>query len=493
MKRIKSTFTPNSVIHASEGCVSDKGIKYSVSITQSFVNVSDKARKNCKAIAVSEIVGCHVKGDKFNIIAYRSTPEGCCSPASLVRLLYTYRVESPSDCNEVARIIRNLACNVSITKNGDFTTASDHSASPSVSTVDAASRLFWVFINPVSGTKQALSIWDGCKGLFDDAGITYNVHITTRANDCLDLVKNCLSRDILKYDAIVTVSGDGLLLEALTGVMQRRDWKEVVNKVALYPLPGGTGNGLSKSIVNYGGMPYTPLHAALVCAKNYTRRMDVATYETEDMGRGYSFLELMWGLPADIDIESEVCRFMGSLRLELYGVQRICCLRKYKGCFSYLPSDSRSGPYYWDGKGTTGDEVAPFFQLLPDFDQPVPSTWKVMDGDWVMMWAMNVTHASGKDFVAPTAEIDDGYYTCIILRDVGRCSLLDMMLKLESGTHVNNPSVEVIKTRAFRLEPQRLRHARGGILDVDGEEIQYGKVQFEVLRGFIKTFCPPSV
>ncbi len=71
-----------------------------------------------------------------------------------------------------------------------------------------------------------------------------------------------------------------------------------------------------------------------------------------------------------------------------------------------------------------------------------------------------------------------------------RCSLLDMFLKIEEGKHIDNAAVQVIKTRQFRLEPQRLGHARGGILDVDGEEIHYGKVQFEVLRGFLKTYAP---
>ena len=60
------------------------------------------------------------------------------------------------------------------------------------------------------------------------------------------------------------------------------------------------------------------------------------------------------------------------------------------------------------------------------FDDPCPSNWKVVEGPWVMLWAMNVTHASKKDFVAPMAEIDDGFYHILILRDVGKCALLDV-------------------------------------------------------------------
>ena len=70
---------------------------------------------------------------------------------------------------------------------------------------------------------------------------------------------------------------------------------------------------------------------------------------------------------------------------------------------------------------------------------------------------------------------------------------MQMFLKMEAGDHVLSPtSVEVIKTRAFRLEPQRLKQGGGDILDVDGEVIPYGTVQLEVLRGFLKTYCPPT-
>ena len=124
---------------------------------------------------------------------------------------------------------------------------------------------------------------------------TYRTTVTGHAHDCKESIKN--APDLLKYDAIITVSGDGLLLEALNGVMARKDWREVIQNVVLFPLPGGTGNGLVKSLLHVGNIPLTPTHAAYVCAKGHSRRMDVGTFETEDKGRGYSFLELMWFVP----------------------------------------------------------------------------------------------------------------------------------------------------------------------------------------------------
>ena len=309
-------------------------------------------------------------------------------------------------------------------------------------------RKFWVFVNPVSGTRNAVNVWNQAQVIFEEAGITFDVHITTRAYDCRDLI--IASTNIHEYEAIITVSGDGLLLEAVNGVMKRKDWKEVIKNVVLFPLPGGTGNGLSKSLMHSGNTPLTAKHAAIVCAKGYSKRMDIGAFQNEEKGLGYSFLELMWGIPADVDIESEMCRCFGPLRLDLYGLLRICCLRKYPGTFSYLPEEEGvgGGGNYWEGGHKKEEE--PTLSLLPPLDSPLPTNWKTIEGNWVMIWAMNVTHASGKDFVAPSAELDDGLFHVVILRDVGRCTLLDMFLKLENGEHISNPSVEVIKTRAFR-------------------------------------------
>lgn len=53
------------------------------------------------------------------------------------------------------------------------------------------------------------------------------------------------------------------------------------------------------------------------------------------------------------------------------------------------------------------------------------------------------------------------------------------MLGLSSGTHVNVPQAELIPVSAFRLEPQ----SPGSYVTVDGENIEYGPLQAEIIPG----------
>lgn len=47
---------------------------------------------------------------------------------------------------------------------------------------------------------------------------------------------------------IVTIGGDGVLFEVMNGIMERPDWKQIINTIPLAIIPGGSGNGLAKSL-----------------------------------------------------------------------------------------------------------------------------------------------------------------------------------------------------------------------------------------------------
>lgn len=42
------------------------------------------------------------------------------------------------------------------------------------------------------------------------------------------------------------VGGDGTFYEVLNGIFARPDWQDVLKKVALGVVPGGSGNGLTR-------------------------------------------------------------------------------------------------------------------------------------------------------------------------------------------------------------------------------------------------------
>ena len=139
--------------------------------------------------------------------------------------------------------------------------------------------------------------------------------------------------------------------------------------------------------------------------------------------------------------------------MDVYAVWRMLSLRRYRGRLSYRES---------------GDEP------MVNIKDSLPNTWKTIENDFICLWACKTTHASFDIMSSPHSAFDDGYFQIIIIRKGGRADLLKMFLNMENGGHADMDAVEIIKCKAFRLEPL---NASGGNLSLDGEEIGYGLVQ----------------
>ncbi|KAH8301757.1 hypothetical protein KR059_010916, partial [Drosophila kikkawai] len=125
---------------------------------------------------------------------------------------------------------------------------------------------------------------------------------------------------------------------------------------------------------------------------------------------------------------------------------------------------------------------------IPALNMPLESKdgWICEDGDFVMVHAAYTTHLSSDVFFAPESRLSDGLIYLVIIRSgVSRHQLLNFMLSLNTGTHLpigDDPFIKVVACRAFRIEPQ----SSDGILVVDGERVDYGPIQAEVMPGLIK-------
>ncbi|KAH8354692.1 hypothetical protein KR084_002581 [Drosophila pseudotakahashii] len=125
---------------------------------------------------------------------------------------------------------------------------------------------------------------------------------------------------------------------------------------------------------------------------------------------------------------------------------------------------------------------------IPGLQVPVQGNdgWISEEGDFVMVHAAYTTHLSSDVFFAPESRLDDGLIYLVIIRSgVSRHQLLNFMLSLNTGTHLptdgEDPFIKVVACRAFRIEPS----SSDGILVVDGERVDYGPIQAEVMPGLI--------
>jgi sphingosine kinase len=377
-----------------------------------------------------------------------------------------------------------------------------------------------IFINPFSGTGSCVALYEKFAApILKLAGSECEVISTTRANHALDHMRTISDAAAESYDGVVTMGGDGLIWEVLNGVLARVSGKRVqtpasgmspagtalLEKLPLGVLPGGTGNGVGKSALFASGLDYGVDHATFLVAKGVSVPLDIAAVDVPKGpgavltpmhgGRHYSALSLSWTMIADVDIESEYYRFAGSLRFTLGGIVRMLNLRTYKGKLHYrepLPGGTKVD--------AEGDE------LLPPLDSPLNKSkkgdrWKVIEGEFQLLWATNTSHAAHDMHQCPGTNLSGGSWKILVVQRMSACDFFNIFTgQLEAGSHVHkNPTkVKLVECDAFRLIPEpppkgALAPPWGkppdGVISLDGERVPYGICQVQVYDSVARIFC----
>lgn len=387
-----------------------------------------------------------------------------------------------------------------------------------------------LLVNPQSGKGQALTLYNShIQRILHDAGIIHTLIITERQNHARELVREA---DLSQWDALVIMSGDGLLYEVINGLLERSDWEEAI-RTPLGILPGGSGNALAASIHYYSGAsPASSEELLLSCGfllcRGLVSRMDLICIHLASSPRLFSFLSLAWGFVADVDIESEKYRHVGAARFTVGTLVRLASLRNYKGKLAYLPAAKDHSNEEGLRNGVTvrcsnqGSSLSPADSschntfhnschsnnslkvrrtestpsrsaikslpgppdsLLPPLSEPVPGDWVVVpEEDFVLMLAMYQSHLAEDLLAAPDASLDDGVIHLFYVKaGISRAALLRLFLAMEKGAHLATNCQHLVhtKVRALRLEP----HSPKGMITVDGEVVEYGPLQAEVHRG----------
>nr|XP_010905575.1 sphingosine kinase 2 [Elaeis guineensis] len=345
-------------------------------------------------------------------------------------------------------------------------------------------RLF-ILVNPFGGKKSGRKIFHReVMPLLVAADILYTMQETKYQLHAQEIA---YSLDLLKYDGIVCVSGDGVLVEVVNGLLQREDWDAAI-KVPLGIIPAGTGNGMAKSLLDSVGDLYSISNATFAVIRGHKRALDVTTI-LQGEKKFFSVLMLTWGLVADIDIESEKYRWMGSARLDFYSLLRIMNLRRYNGHVQFVPApgyESYGEPLKQNGSYMGNTALSEQGQANNakvkscGYPGPVASfdglEWRSIDGPFVSVWINNVPWAGEDIMPAPEAKFSDGCLDAVIIKDCPKSALLALILKMSDGSYIKSPYVMYLKVKAFRLNPgQRVGNpTKGGIVDSDGEVIARG-------------------
>ena len=266
--------------------------------------------------------------------------------------------------------------------------------------------------------------------------------------------------------------------------------------------------------------------------------MDLAMAQTPS-GKTFFNIVVGWGLISDVDIESEKWRRLGDIRFQMGGLVSIVKKKVYRARLWYLPeeNDGSEDEIKTDTNGREPSEGEQSFEKSPqkdsnnleqepnevdvidqasksesnvksgddhhqdahqpqdpscpdlvprylsDLSDPVPSSWKLIEGDFLLISVMTMTHIGRDMYGALDAKIGGGIFHIFqTVSTASRLHVLNMMLTFKDGLATNDQKSFLVKAKAFRLEPI----TPDGLLTLDGERIEYGPMQCELFQGLCR-------
>ncbi|XP_061181665.1 sphingosine kinase 2-like isoform X1 [Saccostrea echinata] len=121
--------------------------------------------------------------------------------------------------------------------------------------------------------------------------------------------------------------------------------------------------------------------------------------------------------------------------------------------------------------------------LLAPLEEEVPSNWVTIEDEFITACALYQPYLGPDNLASPESRLNDGQIHLLIIRaGIPKSALVNLFLSFETGDHISSPYVEMIKVLAFRLEPMG---TEGNIM-VDGEHVDYGPIQGQVLPGIAR-------
>lgn len=314
----------------------------------------------------------------------------------------------------------------------------------------ATPRQLEILINPSSGKGKSKQIFESVKQVLENSYVKFNVTTTTYAG-IQNLVKNM---DLSLVDGLVVVGGDGSVYAVINGLMNRPDWETAI-KTPLGIIPSGTSNGLCKTLLQQAGEPYNSISATIAIARGNIQPLDIMKIQQGDR-LYYGILSIAWGLIADVDIQSDKLRFLGSLKTDIYALLRILTLRSYRGKLSLTPA------------------------------QPDANIYTSIEDNYILLWAMNLPWAAYNLNPAPLSHPRDGTIDLLLVRrGISKLQLIKAFLACRTGEHLGIPGIEYYKLQGFHLDPQE-----GEILAIDGEPIPLETIKVEVMPKLGRVFHP---
>ncbi|KAF8334184.1 ATP-NAD kinase-like domain-containing protein [Cantharellus anzutake] len=356
-----------------------------------------------------------------------------------------------------------------------------------------------VLINPKGGPGKAKQAFEKrVKPIFDAAKCLLDVQYTTKRFHAQEIAASMS----LDYDAIASLSGDGLPHEIINGIASRTDDSvHALRTVPVVPIPTGSANGFNLNLQGMKGCFDVGL-AALNVIKGKPMHLDMCSV-TQGTKRSWSFFTQAAGLMSDLDVGTEHLRWMGDSRF-IYGYLRGLIAKKpcpIKVSMKVVESDKQKllerirehkmGTRPVDVEQPTEDPPSLSLSSLPEdkYANESPdgghSDWVVFDKPILYLYSGTQPYVARDLLQFPAARPADGLLDVVIQEVTDRASLLGALNGAEYGHAFFMKTQHYFKVKALRVEP--ISSSKKSLFSIDGEKFPWEPLYIEPHKALFTT------
>ena len=131
-------------------------------------------------------------------------------------------------------------------------------------------RRMLLLVNPFSGAGRAKEQHKKIAPTIQKSFLEVKTIFTERAMHAFDII---MEQDLSQIDIVATISGDGLIHEVVQALFRKKE--EERNKVSIAVLPGGTSDGLCKSVCEQSREAYSLNNSYFIAIKGKVGQTDI--------------------------------------------------------------------------------------------------------------------------------------------------------------------------------------------------------------------------
>ncbi|XP_018655048.1 sphingoid long chain base kinase [Schistosoma mansoni] len=281
---------------------------------------------------------------------------------------------------------------------------------------------YLVLINPKSGSGNALNGFNyKVSPIWKQMNVPYELFCTEYPGHAENFIINLPKANLLRYRAIVTCSGDGLVYEVINGLISRKDYDDVIEEdtIPIGILPGGSANSTAASICYHSGctLPVLPRITPVSC-------IHFGTYDTNFHRYGIQSIE--WGFIADLDYKKKPTYRAKLSYLPFDNV--LYQKNKYKNDelvqkSSVSSTECENSSDLTDKLNESPQQIKKSHQswsFLPETNQHISNhqdKWVTLDKKFVTILVLNHSHITSSAVMYPDAHMSDPYLNLLILHE----------------------------------------------------------------------------